>query len=145
VTGSHFSDHSEDAKMTSGVLSNHTKLKWPRVKENWKAKSSLQSTTTTSSCLLLSLKLFQTARTQVERWSQSYLYYGITQQAQLSLTNYPTLVHSDIPYCAVKSCSLLNDCDLLAGFSDFNYPSPIWRSQWGDPLELSGSYLVWEN
>jgi len=30
-------------------------------------------------------------------------------------------------------------------FPTFRYSSPIWRPQWGDPLELSGSYLVWEN
>jgi len=27
-------------------------------------------------------------------------------------------------------------------FPTFTYPSPAWRSQWGDSLELSGSYLV---
>jgi len=32
---------------------------------------------------------------------------------------------ADVPCCAVKSCPLVNDCDLLAGFSEFNLPSPI--------------------
>jgi len=31
-------------------------------------------------------------------------------------------VHADAPCCAVKSCPLVNDCDLLAGFFNF-YPS----------------------
>jgi len=31
------------------------------------------------------------------------------------------LVHTDVPRCAVSSCPLVNNCDLLA------YPSPIWR------------------
>jgi len=30
-------------------------------------------------------------------------------------------------------------------FATFTYPFPIWCSQWGAPLELLGSYLVWEN
>jgi len=54
----------------------------------------------------------------------------VKQEAQLSLTNRPTLVHTDVkisltkkatkhsfPCCAARSCSLVNDCDLLAGFS----------------------------
>jgi len=58
-----------------------------------------------------------------------------TQEAQLSLTNHLTLVPADVnisltrnamkrsfPCCSVKSCSLVNDCDLLAGFSDFYLP-----------------------
>jgi len=49
--------------------------------------------------------------------------------SQLSFTNCLTLVHAHVPCCAVKCCLLVNDCDLLAGFSD--YPSPIWCLQWG--------------
>jgi len=57
------------------------------------------------------------------------------QEAQRSLTNRSTLVHADVkisltqnamkhsfPCCAVKSCPLVNDCDLLAKFSDFYLP-----------------------
>jgi len=43
-------------------------------------------------------------------------------------------------------CLLVNDCDLLAGFSDFLptlLPSDALNE--GDPLELSGSYLVLAN
>jgi len=43
-------------------------------------------------------------------------------EAQLSLTNRPMLVHADVPCCAVKNCPLVNDCDLLAVFSDFYLP-----------------------
>jgi len=32
------------------------------------------------------------------------------------------LVHADVPCCAVKSCPLVNDCNLLAGFFDFYLP-----------------------
>jgi len=39
-----------------------------------------------------------------------------------TLTNRPTLVHANILCCAVNSCPLANDCDLLAGFSDFYLP-----------------------
>jgi len=55
-----------------------------------------------------------------------------TQEAQLSLTNRQTLVHAYVkisltqnatkhsfPCYAVKSCPLVNDCDILAGFFDF--------------------------
>jgi len=44
------------------------------------------------------------------------------QEAQLSLTNRPTLEHADVPCFAVKSCPLVNDCDLLAVFSDLYLP-----------------------
>jgi len=38
---------------------------------------------------------------------------NVQQEVQLPLTNRPTLVHG------VKSCPLMNDCDLLVGFSNF--------------------------
>jgi len=57
------------------------------------------------------------------------------QEAHLSLTDRPALVHTDVkifltqnatkhsfPCCAVKSCPLVNDCDLLAGFFEFYLP-----------------------
>jgi len=44
------------------------------------------------------------------------------QEARLLLTNRPTFVHANVPCCAVKSCPTVNDCDLLAGFSDFYLP-----------------------
>jgi len=57
------------------------------------------------------------------------------QEVRQSLTNRPTLVHASVeisltqnamkysfPCWAVKSCPLVNDCDLLAGFSDFYLP-----------------------
>jgi len=44
----------------------------------------------------------------------------IVQEAQLSLINRPTLVRADVP-CYAVNFPLVNDCDLLAGFSDF-YP-----------------------
>jgi len=61
--------------------------------------------------------------------------HSLIHEAQPSLTNHPTIVHADVktsptqnatkysfPCCAVKSCPLVNDCDLLAGFSDFYLP-----------------------
>jgi len=76
-------------------------------------------------------------------------------RSQLSLKNRPMLVHADVrisltqnaakhgfPCCAVKCCLLVNDCNLLAAFSDF-YPTDALND--GDPFELSGSYSVWEN
>jgi len=48
--------------------------------------------------------------------------WSITTSSTMSLTNRLTLVHADIPCWAVKSCSLVNGCDLLAGFCDFYLP-----------------------
>jgi len=45
----------------------------------------------------------------------------LVAKTQLSLTNRPTLGLCT-PCCAVKSCTLMNDCDLLAEFSDFYLP-----------------------
>jgi len=59
------------------------------------------------------------------------------QEAQLSLKNRQMLVHARC--CAIKSCSLVNDCDLLAGFSDIYLPtSHSMPSMRGIP----SSYLV---
>jgi len=55
-------------------------------------------------------------------WQTTSTHVQIKQEAQLALTIHHTLVHADIPYCAVKSCPLVNDYDLLAGFSDFYLP-----------------------
>jgi len=41
----------------------------------------------------------------------------LTKEAQMSLTNHPTDAYAH-RCCAIKSCPLVNDCDLLAGFSD---------------------------
>jgi len=64
---------------------------------------------------------------------------AIKQEAQLLLTNRLTLVHTSIPCCAVKSCPLVNDCDLLAWFSDFyltiSHLTPSMR-------EIPSSYQV---
>jgi len=76
------------------------------------------------------------------------------REAHTSLINRPTLVNADVkiltqnttkhsfPCCGGNSCPLVNDCDSLAGFSDFYLPSRIWGSRWVF-LELSGTYLVW--
>jgi len=46
-----------------------------------------------------------------------------TQEAQLSLTNRPTLVHADAKTCSThRSCPLVNGCDLLDEFFDFYLP-----------------------
>jgi len=39
--------------------------------------------------------------------------------------------------CAAKSCPLVNDCDLLAGFSALSLSAV-------NPLGLTSSYLVWK-
>jgi len=57
--------------------------------------------------------------------------HKLKQVAQLSLTNRPTLVHADVPCCAVKSCPLVNDCDSLAGYSNFSNPSSVRRPRSG--------------
>jgi len=57
------------------------------------------------------------------------------------LTNHPTLVHVDVPCCAVRSCPVVNDNDSLAGFSDVYPPLPFDAFNEGDLLELSG--LFW--
>jgi len=67
------------------------------------------------------------------------------QEAQLSLTNRPTLVHADLIdtkrheaqlfMLSVKSCPLVDDCDLLVGLSDFFLPFS----------HLTPSDLMWKN
>jgi len=48
------------------------------------------------------------------------------KEAQLSLTNRPTLAYTDVKISLThRSCHLVNACDLLAEFSDFYLPSPI--------------------
>jgi len=60
---------------------------------------------------------------------------SIIQAARLLLKNGPTLAHASVkisltqnaskhsfPCCAVKSCPLVNYCDLLTGISDFYLP-----------------------
>jgi len=72
------------------------------------------------------------------------------QEVQLSLTNRPTLVHDDVkisstqndtkhsfPCSAAKNCRLANDCDLLAGFSDFYLPLSHFT------LSIPSSYRVY--
>jgi len=80
------------------------------------------------------------------------VYRRTSKEVQLLLTNRQTLVLADVrisltqntmmhsfPCCAVQNCPLVNDCDLLAGFSDFYHVTPSITT------ELSGSYLIWEN
>jgi len=95
---------------------------------------------------------------QQEKLPVEWVQYSI-QEAQLSLTNRPTLMHVDVeisltqnatthsfPCCAVKSCPLVNNCNLLARFFRLlPTPLPFDALSEGDPLKLSGSYLVWEN
>jgi len=68
-------------------------------------------------------------------FNASSVQLSLLQETQPSLTSRPMLVHADDKIsstqnatkhsflcCAAKSCHLVNDCDLLAGFSDFYLP-----------------------
>jgi len=61
-----------------------------------------------------------------------------SEQAQLSLTNRLTLVHADVPCCAVKTAIY---------WPDFPLPTPLRFDTLNerDLLELPSSYLVWKN
>jgi len=56
----------------------------------------------------------------------------------------PELVHASVKVLERKRSPLVNDCDLLAWFSDFCVPfSHLTLSVGGGISELSGSYLAW--
>jgi len=64
----------------------------------------------------------------------------VQADAEISLTQNATK-HS-FPCCAVKSCPLVNDCDLLAGFCDFYPPLSHLTPSLRVSLRAIGSYLV---
>jgi len=83
--------------------------------------------------------------------------FKIKQEAQPSLTNRATFVHADVktflaqnatkhsfPCCAARSCPLVNDCDLLAGFFDF-YLSLAHLTPSVSGIPLSGFVFGTEN
>jgi len=68
------------------------------------------------------------------------------QEVQLSPTNRLSLVHADVPYCVVKSCPLWRMIAIyLPDLTILPLPLPFGALIEGDPLELSGSHLIWEN
>jgi len=86
----------------------------------------------------------------------------VKQEAQLWLTCRQNACACRIPNVVFPTLRPTGR-DLLVGFCDLqsftrgqllvifsniyivHKHSPIWRSQWEDPLELSGSYLVWKS